>query len=67
MARAGDAGARQLLAAHLGGGFNPPEPTNHGGPDYGRFVDAVRAGATLPADNLVESAARGRESRPAQG
>lgn len=27
---------------HGGGGFNPPEPTTHGGPDYGRFVDAVR-------------------------
>jgi acyl-coenzyme A thioesterase PaaI-like protein len=25
-----------------GGGFNPPVPTTHGGPDYGRFVDAVR-------------------------
>lgn len=29
--------------AHVGGGFNAPEPTNHGGPDYGRFVEAVRA------------------------
>jgi acyl-coenzyme A thioesterase PaaI-like protein len=28
---------------HPGGGFNPPEPTAKGGPDYGRFVDAVRA------------------------
>jgi acyl-coenzyme A thioesterase PaaI-like protein len=28
--------------AHPGGGFNPPEPTNRGGPDYGRFVEAVR-------------------------
>ncbi len=28
---------------HPGGGFNPPEPTVKGGPDYGRFVDAVRA------------------------
>jgi acyl-coenzyme A thioesterase PaaI-like protein len=27
---------------HPGGGFNPPEPTTKGGPDYGRFVDAVR-------------------------
>ncbi|MDT5173650.1 MAG: hypothetical protein QOG37_901 [Mycobacterium sp.] len=27
---------------HPGGGFNPPEPTKKGGPDYGRFVDAVR-------------------------
>jgi acyl-coenzyme A thioesterase PaaI-like protein len=29
-------------SAHLGGGFNPPEPTTRGGPDYGRFVEAVR-------------------------
>ena len=28
---------------HPGGGFNPPVPTNKGGPDYGRFVEAVRA------------------------
>lgn len=28
---------------HSGGGFNPPEPTSKGGPDYGRFVEAVRA------------------------
>jgi acyl-coenzyme A thioesterase PaaI-like protein len=27
---------------HPGCGFNPPEPTKKGGPDYGRFVDAVR-------------------------
>lgn len=25
-----------------GGGFNPPVPTTSGGPDYGRFVEAVR-------------------------
>ena len=25
-----------------GGGFNPPVPTDRGGPDYGRFVAAVR-------------------------
>jgi acyl-coenzyme A thioesterase PaaI-like protein len=30
-------------AGHPGGGFNPPEPTTKGGPDYGRFIDAVRA------------------------
>jgi acyl-coenzyme A thioesterase PaaI-like protein len=29
--------------AHPGGGFNPPVPTAKGGPDYGRFADAVRA------------------------
>ncbi|BBX16923.1 PaaI family thioesterase [Mycolicibacterium duvalii] len=28
--------------AHLGGGFNPPQPTARGGPDYGRFIEAVR-------------------------
>lgn len=28
--------------AHPGGGFNPPEPTDRGGPDYGRFIEAVR-------------------------
>jgi acyl-coenzyme A thioesterase PaaI-like protein len=28
---------------HPGGGFNPPEPTTRGGPDYGRFIEAVRA------------------------
>jgi acyl-coenzyme A thioesterase PaaI-like protein len=28
--------------AHPGGGFNPPVPTTKGGPDYGRFIDAVR-------------------------
>jgi acyl-coenzyme A thioesterase PaaI-like protein len=28
---------------HPGGGFNPPEPTTKGGPDYGRFVEAVRS------------------------
>ncbi|PRC43342.1 PaaI family thioesterase, partial [Mycobacterium sp. ITM-2017-0098] len=52
--------------AHVGGGFNAPEPTNHGGPDYGRFVDAVRAlqdharaadapdGVFTEAANLIE-------------
>jgi acyl-coenzyme A thioesterase PaaI-like protein len=30
------------LDAHSGGGFNPPEPTTRGGPDYGRFIEAVR-------------------------
>jgi len=27
---------------HTGGGFNPPAPTDRGGPDYGRFIEAVR-------------------------
>lgn len=30
-------------SAHPGGGFNPIEPTTKGGPDYGRFIAAVRA------------------------
>jgi acyl-coenzyme A thioesterase PaaI-like protein len=34
--------ADQLEAGHRGGGFNPPEPTRRGGPDYGRFIEAVR-------------------------
>jgi acyl-coenzyme A thioesterase PaaI-like protein len=56
--------------AHAGGGFNPPVPTNKGGPDYGRFVEAVRTlqdlarSADAPDDvvtkaaDLVESANR---------
>jgi acyl-coenzyme A thioesterase PaaI-like protein len=32
----------QPVEAHRGGGFNPPVPTTRGGPDYGRFVEAVR-------------------------
>jgi acyl-coenzyme A thioesterase PaaI-like protein len=34
--------ATDTNAAHAGGGFNPPEPTTRGGPDYGRFIEAVR-------------------------
>ena len=30
------------VGEHPGGGFNPPVPTDKGGPDYGRFVEAVR-------------------------
>jgi acyl-coenzyme A thioesterase PaaI-like protein len=48
--------------AHAGGGFNPPEPTTRGGPDYGRFVEAVRAlqdhtrAADAPDDVISEAA-----------
>jgi acyl-coenzyme A thioesterase PaaI-like protein len=48
--------------AHPGGGFNPPEPTNRGGPDYGRFVEAVRTlqdltrAADAPDDVITEAA-----------
>lgn len=48
---------------HPGGGFNPPVPTSKGGPDYGRFVDAVRTlqdharAADAPDDVITEAAA----------
>ncbi|OBG06964.1 thioesterase [Mycolicibacter sinensis] len=31
-----------MQAPHAGGGFNPPEPTDKGGPDYGRFLEMMR-------------------------
>ncbi|WP_308160041.1 PaaI family thioesterase [Mycolicibacterium goodii] len=34
--------ATEPAREHPGGGFNPPEPTTRGGPDYGRFIEAVR-------------------------
>jgi acyl-coenzyme A thioesterase PaaI-like protein len=47
---------------HPGGGFNPPEPTTRGGPDYGRFIDAVRtlqdhARAVDAPDGVISEAA----------
>lgn len=48
--------------AHAGGGFNPPDPTTRGGPDYGRFVEAVRTlqdharAADAPDDVITEAA-----------
>jgi acyl-coenzyme A thioesterase PaaI-like protein len=47
---------------HPGGGFNPPEPTTRGGPDYGRFVEAVRtlqdhARAVDAPDTVISEAA----------
>jgi acyl-coenzyme A thioesterase PaaI-like protein len=48
--------------APSGGGFNPPEPTSQGGPDYGRFVEAVRTlqdhtrAADAPDDVITEAA-----------
>ena len=45
-----------------GGGFNPPVPTARGGPDYGRFVEAVRSlqdltrGADAPDDVITRAA-----------
>lgn len=32
-----------MNAPHPGGGFTPPEPTERGGPDYGRFIETMRA------------------------
>ncbi|MCA2244716.1 PaaI family thioesterase [Mycobacterium sp. WUMAC-067] len=54
-----------VVAEHLrhpGGGFNPPEPTTKGGPDYGRFIDAVRTlqdharAADAPDEVITEAA-----------
>ena len=51
-----------VASAHPGGGFNPPEPTTKGGPDYGRFVAAVRTlqdharGADAPDEVFAEAA-----------
>ena len=49
-------------ATHPGGGFNPPEPTTKGGPDYGRFIDGVRklqdhARAVDAPDEVITEAA----------
>lgn len=47
---------------HTAGGFNPPVPTTRGGPDYGRFVEAVRTlqdltrGADAPDDVVAKAA-----------
>lgn len=51
-----------LVARHPGGGFNPPEPTTKGGPDYGRFIEAVRtlqdhARAVDAPDEVISEAA----------
>ncbi|MGE2836784.1 PaaI family thioesterase [Mycobacterium sp. SMC-4] len=48
--------------AQLGGGFNPPQPTTRGGPDYGRFIEAVRtlqdhARAADAPDDVITRAA----------
>lgn len=39
----GDHVVTEPTDAYAGGGFNPPVPTARGGPDYGRFVEAVRS------------------------
>lgn len=49
-------------ATRPGGGFNPPVPTDRGGPDYGRFIDAVRTlqdharAADAPDEVIAEAA-----------
>ncbi len=50
------------IDAHPGGGFNPPQPTTKGGPDYGRFVEGVRtlqdhARAVDAPDQVITEAA----------
>jgi acyl-coenzyme A thioesterase PaaI-like protein len=35
--------ATEFAKEHRGGDFSPVEPTTNGGPDYGRFVEAVRS------------------------
>jgi acyl-coenzyme A thioesterase PaaI-like protein len=47
---------------HPGGGFNPPEPTTKGEPDYGRFIAGVRelqdhARAADAPDEVIAEAA----------
>lgn len=49
-------------AWHPGGGFNPPDPSSKGGPDYGRFIDGVRvlqdhARAVDAPDEVITEAA----------
>ncbi|MGE0221295.1 PaaI family thioesterase [Mycolicibacterium sp.] len=50
------------VEAPIGGGFDLPRPTDRGGPDYGRFVEAVRAvqdharAADAPDDVITEAA-----------
>jgi len=52
----------QPSGEHPGGGFNPPVPTTKGGPDYGRFIDAIRTlqdharAADAPDDVITEAA-----------
>ncbi|BAX98174.1 hypothetical protein MSTE_02865 [Mycobacteroides stephanolepidis] len=57
----------EAVTAHEGGGFNPPDPTLKGGPDYGRFIDALRtlqdrARAALPPDEVITGLANQLEA-----
>ena len=52
----------EFAEEHRGGDFSPIEPTLHGGPDYGRFVEAVRtlqdhARAADAPDEVITQAA----------
>jgi hypothetical protein len=57
----------QPVEARRGGGFNPPVPTSRGGPDYGRFIEAVRTledhARAADADEVISEAWR-RNVRP---
>ena len=54
--------ATEYAQEHRGGDFSPIEPTAHGGPDYGRFVEAVRTlqdharAADAPDDVITQAA-----------
>ncbi|KRQ22828.1 MULTISPECIES: PaaI family thioesterase [Mycobacteroides] len=57
----------EAVTAHEGGGFNLPDPTLKGGPDYGRFIDALRtlqdrARAALPPDEVITNLANQLEA-----
>lgn len=54
--------ATEFAREHRGGDFSPIEPTTGGGPDYGRFVEAVRtvqdhARAADAPDEVITKAA----------
>jgi acyl-coenzyme A thioesterase PaaI-like protein len=55
--------ATEYAEEHRGGDFSPAQPTAHGGPDYGRFVEAVRTvqdharAADAPDDVITRAAA----------
>ncbi len=54
--------ATEFAEEHRGGDFSPIEPTVRGGPDYGRFVEAVRTlqdharAADAPDEVITEAA-----------
>jgi acyl-coenzyme A thioesterase PaaI-like protein len=62
--------ATEYAQEHRGGDFSPIEPTARGGPDYGRFVEAVRTlqdharaadapdGVITEAADLIEAASK---------